>query len=136
MNFGRLEVLEMRAEKPTILCIDDDKTGVNLRKAVLQSAGYSVLMATSGREAIEIIESEPRIDLVIVDYVMPGMDGTMVAAAIRTSRPKIPIVMLTAYVAVPENTQNWVDHIMRKGQEPAVFLREVGKLLEQQRPAA
>ena len=126
----------MRAENPTILCIDDDRTGVNLRKAVLQSAGYSVLIATSGREAIEIIESEPRIDLVIVDYVMPGMDGTMVAAAIRTSRPKIPIVMLTAYVAVPENAQNWVDHIIRKGQEPAVFLQEVAKLLNQKRPAA
>ena len=136
MNFGRFEVLEMRAEKPTILCIDDDKIGVYLRKAVLQSAGYSVLMASSGREAIEIIESEPRIDLVIVDYVMPGMDGTMVAAAIRTSRPKIPIVMLTAYVAVPENAQNWVDHIIRKGQEPAVFLQEVAKLLNQKRPAA
>ena len=123
-------------EKPTILCIDDDKTGVNLRKAVLQSAGYSVLTATCGREAIEIIESDSRIDLVIVDYLMPGMDGTMVAAAIRTSRPKITILMLTAYVAVPENAQKWVDHIMRKGQEPAVFLREVGELLEQQRPAA
>jgi CheY-like chemotaxis protein len=127
---------EMCTEKPTILCIDDDRTGVTLRKAVLQSAGYSVLTATSGREAIEIIESEPRIDLVIVDYVMPGMDGTMVAAAVRTSRPKIPIVMLTAYVAVPENAQNWVDHIIRKGQEPAVFLQEVAKLLKQKRPAA
>jgi CheY-like chemotaxis protein len=126
----------MRAEKPTILCIDDDKTGVTLRKAVLQSAGYSVLTATCGREAIEIIESDSRIDLVIVDYLMPGMDGTIVAAAIRTSRPKIPIVMLTAYVAVPENAQNWVDHIIKKGQEPAVFLQEVAKMLEQERPAA
>ena len=126
----------MCADKPTILCIDDDHAGVTLRKAVLQSAGYSVLTATSGREAINIIESDARIDLVIVDYLMPGIDGVVVAAAIKTSRPNLPIVMLTAYVAVPENTQNWVDQVIRKGREPAIFLKEVARVLEQQKPSA
>ena len=125
----------MCSEKLTILCIDDDKTSVVLKKAVLQSAGYSVLTATSGREAIEIVESGACIDLVIVDYLMPEMDGSMVAAAIRTARPNLQIVMLTAYVAVPENSENWVDHIIRKGQEPALFLKEVAKVVEKRRAA-
>ncbi len=80
-----------------ILAVDDTPQNIRLLEAVLVPCGYRVVAATSGAEALERLAVEP-IDLVLLDVVMPGMDGYEVCRALR-KRPEtsfLPVVMITA----------------------------------------
>ena len=63
--------------RPTVLVVDDEQGVLTLLELSLQHVGYNVICAQSGREAMEILESErgATIDLTILDYSMPGFDG-------------------------------------------------------------
>ena len=82
---------------PAILVVDDLPENVRLLEAVLGPRGYAVTTATSGREALDRIESG-MIDLVLLDIVMPGMDGYEVCRQLRANDATrfIPVVMITA----------------------------------------
>ena len=82
--------------KPVLLCIDDEPGGLEVRKMVLESAGYSVLTAGSGKAGLEIFTSQG-VDLVILDYAMPEMSGYEVAVELKRTSPGTPILMLSAY---------------------------------------
>lgn len=81
-----------------VLVVDDEASLVQLCELVLKSAGFAVLGALSGRQALRLVaEEEP--DLVLLDVMMPGMDGIEVCRLIRANskRPKMPrIIMYTA----------------------------------------
>ena len=79
----------------TILCIDDEASGLHARKLVLESEGYDVIEARSGREGIQVFQAQPKVDLVILDYWMAGMNGTTTAQEIKRINPKVPIIMLS-----------------------------------------
>ena len=98
----------------TILCIDDEELGLEIRKMVLEREGYVVLTARDGATGISIFESQ-QVDAVVLDYAMPGLDGGQVAAIMRQRKPTIPIMMLSAYVALPESVMNLVDVSATKG---------------------
>ena len=82
---------------PAILVVDDLPENVRLLEAVLGPRGYAVTTATSGREALDRIESG-MIDLVLLDIVMPGMDGYEVCRQLRANDATrfLPVVMITA----------------------------------------
>lgn len=61
-------------DNPTILCIDDEPVLLELRRTLLERAGYRVLIAATGREGIRVFGLE-KIDLVVLDYWMADMDG-------------------------------------------------------------
>ena len=86
---------------PLILCIDDEALGLQIRKAVLERAGYRVLTALDGSSGLTLFAGEP-VEGVILDYFMPGMDGGQVATAMRKQRPEVPILLLSAYVNLPQ----------------------------------
>ncbi|HEV2274025.1 MAG TPA: response regulator [Acidobacteriaceae bacterium] len=98
----------------TILCIDDEELGLEIRKMVLEREGYLVLTAQDGAGGLSIFESQ-RVDAVILDYAMPGLDGGQVAAIMRQRKPEIPILMLTAYVTLPDSVMRLVDISATKG---------------------
>jgi two-component system, OmpR family, KDP operon response regulator KdpE len=77
-----------------ILVVDDEPAIVRLVRATLQVDGYAVLAADRGEQALPLLENE-RPDLVILDLMMPGMDGFETLRRIR-SRSKVPVIMLTA----------------------------------------
>ncbi len=79
-----------------ILVVDDEKNILKLYKAELEDEGYSVVTANSGREAIDIFESENP-DLVTLDIRMPDIDGIQILRQMKEKKPNIPIIMLTAY---------------------------------------
>ena len=81
----------------TILVVDDLEQNIRLLEAVLGPRGYVVVSATSGDEALERVRSEP-VDLVLLDIVMPGMDGYEVCRTLRGDETTqfLPIVMITA----------------------------------------
>src|ERR1700691_3484312 len=84
-----------------LLCIDDDENVLECVKSFLESFGYTVLTAASGGKGLELA-SMHSVDVVIVDYLMPGMSGQEVAIEMRRLKPQAPIIMLSAAVDVPE----------------------------------
>lgn len=79
----------------TILVVEDDKDIQELVSEILKSEGYNVLTASNGLEGYEIYKEE-KLNLLILDIMMPKMDGYQLAKLIRKKDDKIPIIMLTA----------------------------------------
>ena len=82
-----------------ILCVDDTPTNLHLVKNVLDKHGYKVTLAQSGAEAIAYLKTNHRVDLILLDIMMPEMDGYEVCRILKTQRSKIskiPIIFLTA----------------------------------------
>jgi class 3 adenylate cyclase len=81
----------------TILVVDDLAQNVRLLEAVLAPRGYTIVAAQSGEEALERVVAEP-VDLVLLDILMPGMDGYAVCRALREdpATSYLPVVMITA----------------------------------------
>ncbi len=82
--------------QPTILVVDDEQDIVELLRYNLNKEGYRVLTATNGREALRLLEKHP--DLVLLDVMMPEMDGWEVCKAIRREpeTSTLPVIFLTA----------------------------------------
>lgn len=111
-----------------ILCVDDESSGLLMRRLLLESQGYRVLTAESGTEGIAILSAEA-VDLVLLDYMMPGIDGGIVAETMKKIKPSVPILMLSAYVDLPSETTAHVDRYVIKGQSPPTLLSAVAELL-------
>lgn len=82
-------------EQIRILAVDDEPDLRGLLRILLKNRGYEVLEAASGSEAVELVRSEPRIDLVIMDIMMPGLSGVEACAEIREFST-VPMLFLTA----------------------------------------
>ena len=78
-----------------ILVVDDDKNTRMLFKAILEKVNYTVTLAEGGMEALEIMDKE-QIDLVVLDIMMPGMDGYQLTRALREVNETLPILMVSA----------------------------------------
>jgi signal transduction histidine kinase/ActR/RegA family two-component response regulator len=81
----------------TILLIDDDNAVREVTRAILHECGYKVLEAGSGGAALDLIEREPEIDLMIADFAMPGMNGAEVARLAQAKRPTLPVLFVTGF---------------------------------------
>jgi PAS domain S-box-containing protein len=84
-----------------ILAVDDDALVLLNTAAMLEDLGHTVLEATSGSSALEIIRRDDTIDLVITDQAMPHMTGSDLAAAIRAEKPYLPIILATGFAELP-----------------------------------
>jgi len=113
---------------PTILCIDDEALGLQIRKAVLERAGYKVLTAIDGPAGLAAFRNEP-VDGVVLDYYMPEMDGGAVAETMRRERPDIPIMLLSAYINLPTEVVELVDVTLLKGEGPLELLEKLRVML-------
>ena len=120
---------------PTLLCIDDEVVGLEVRKITLASLGYHVLTAPDGPTGIQLA-IQNHVDLVILDYAMPGMNGGEVAEELRRIKPRLPILMLSAYVNLPQEVLDRVDEFQVKGDSPAVLFEKIARLLSRSASAA
>lgn len=124
----------MESKTSTILCIDDEQTALQLRQTLLESAGYRVLGAKSGSVGIKAFKSE-QIDAVVLDYWMADMNGLQVAREIRKLDPTIPIIILSAYGELLDESLGLADLWIRKGEEdPQYLLSRLEQLLKLKRP--
>ncbi len=80
----------------TILIIDDDSRNIFALKAVLKSRGYPCLTASTAMDGIRELDSRPGIGVVLLDMMMPEMDGYEALTSIRQSHANIPVVSVTA----------------------------------------
>jgi signal transduction histidine kinase len=81
----------------SILLVDDDNAVREVTRAMLHELGYAVLEAGSGGAALDVLSREPKIDLMIVDFAMPGMNGAEVARQAQAKRPSLPILFVTGF---------------------------------------
>jgi CheY-like chemotaxis protein len=124
----------MESKTATVLCIDDEQTALQLRQHLLESAGYRVLAAKSGALGIKSFTSEP-VDAVILDYWMADMNGLQVAREIRKIKPAVPIIILSAYGELLDESLGIADLWIRKGEEdPQYLLNRLEQLLNTQSP--
>jgi DNA-binding response OmpR family regulator len=79
-----------------ILVVDDDVHILKLYKVELEEEGYEVVTAGTGKEAMEIFEKED-FDLVTLDILMPDIDGISLLRKMKEKKPRMPIIMSTAY---------------------------------------
>ena len=117
------------ARQPLILCVDDEWNGLEGRKMLLEERGYKVLVATSGAEALQLFASHS-VDLVLLDYHMPGMNGDVVAEHMKASQPDVLIALLSADEGLPESVLRRVDAFVSKSESPANLLQIVELLLD------
>jgi CheY-like chemotaxis protein len=122
----------MESKTATVLCIDDEQTALQLRQNLLESAGYRVFTAKSGALGIKSFKSEP-VDAVILDYWMADMNGLQVAREIRKINPSVPIIILSAYGELLDESLGIADLWIRKGEEdPQYLLNRLEQLLNGQ----
>jgi len=112
----------------TILLIDDEPAILSLHRALFETLGYSVLTAGSGDEALTAMQGHP-IDAVVLDYMMPTMDGEETARRIRKAHSNVPIVISSALESLPGPLLEIADATVGKGRGLAALIREVEKLL-------
>jgi CheY-like chemotaxis protein len=117
----------LATQNKTILCIDDDQDLLDGERAFLESFGYTVLTAASGRKGLELA-SAYSVDVVIVDYVMPEMNGQELAAEIKRLRPHAPIIMLSGAGDVPEQALRSADVFIAKALLASQLMPAIAQL--------
>jgi PAS domain S-box-containing protein len=84
-----------------ILAVDDDNLVLRNTVAMLEDLGHTVLEATSGEQALDILHRESRIDILITDQAMPAMTGAQLAETVAAGWPDVPIVIATGFAEIP-----------------------------------
>ncbi len=83
-----------------ILLVDNDPTILSVLKARLVSAGLKVFTAGNGLQALEILNAH-QVDVLVSDVKMPGMNGMELLAEVRSIKPRLPVIFMTAYGTIP-----------------------------------
>lgn len=110
---------------PTVLCIDDDRHVLELEKAIFESNGYTVLVAAGGLTGIAMA-SAGGVDVVVLDYKMPDMDGGEVAERLWREHPGLPVVICSGYFdTIPEWLKWFAAACVQKGDGPQALLTAV-----------
>ncbi|MBD2005451.1 MULTISPECIES: response regulator transcription factor [Cyanophyceae] len=106
-----------QAQAKRILLVDDLEDNVSLLEAILAEEGYEIDSARNGKSALAKIEASPP-DLILMDAMMPGMDGYEVTRRVRenTKLPFIPILMITASenASIPQGLELGANDFIRK----------------------
>ena len=113
-----------------VLVVDDDPIVLAGTAAMLEDLGHVATEASSGESALRLLLSAAGFDLVITDHAMPGMTGTELAARIRGSWPKLPVVIATGYAELPSDGDPGLPRLLkpyRQQELAALVARLVGQ---------
>lgn len=119
-------------EKAKILVVDDESRMRKLLRDFLEREGYQILEASDGIEAMDMFYADKHIDLIILDVMMPRMDGWQVCKEVR-EHSKVPIMMLTARAEEQNELKGFelgVDEYVTKPFSPKILVARVGALLK------
>ena len=117
------------SEAPAVLVVDDDPDVRAMLCDVLQSRGYTVVDAASGREALDILERDETLRVVVTDVMMPGISGITLARKAMQLRPGIKVVLLSAYMRDPPGDDL---PVLRKPFHTADLLHAIERNIGQQ----
>ncbi len=114
--------------KVTILVVDDDALISMSTVDMLEDLGHTAIEANSGAEALEILRSDPEVELLITDYSMPQMTGAQLARAALELRPDLPILLATGYAELPPGSDIELPRLGKPYQQ-AQLATEIAKIL-------
>jgi len=112
----------------TILVVDDDPLIATSTVDMLEDLGHSVIGVNSAAQALEIINTGKRLDLLMTDQAMPGMTGIQLAEIVRQKRPGLPVLLATGYTDLPAGKLANVPRLSKPYQQ-AELQAEIEKLL-------
>ena len=119
----------MNASHPkTVLCVDDEKIGLRVRKIMLEGHGFRVLTATTGQQGLDLFDKN-HVDVVVLDYYMPDLNGGDVAAELKRRRSDIPIIFFSAYFSLPPQALELASAFITKGDPPEALIEKIEQLL-------
>jgi two-component system, cell cycle sensor histidine kinase and response regulator CckA len=131
-------VSEIRGGHETILLVDDENVITDVTGQMLTGLGYQIFIADSGEKAIEIYKESPgRIDLVIMDMIMPAMGGGETFRAIKAINPKVKVILSSGYTLNDEAKQIMDQGVLAFLQKPYnqdELSRKVREILDQAEP--
>jgi len=107
-----------KVHRGEVLVVDDDSAVREVTAGMLSDLGFGVVEVGSGGAALEVLDNNPNIDLVLVDIAMPGMNGLEVAREARARRPKLPVLFLTGFADTDRFPQLGDDSVVRKPFRP------------------
>ena len=113
-----------------VLIIDDAQQNIQVLGNMLEMAGYEVLVATSGPEALEIAQAYPPPDLILLDIMMPGMDGLEALGRILSRDNSIPVILNSAYSSYRDSFMSWsADAYLTKSSDTTELKAKILELL-------
>ena len=114
---------------PTILIVEDDEHQQILYQEELKEEGYIVVLAKSGKEALELADRVTP-DLVVLDIAMPGMDGIETLGRLLSRNNQLPIILHTAYSTYKDNFMAWsADAYVVKSSDLSDLKAEIERVL-------
>jgi len=113
---------------PVLLCVDDRRELLPLRKASLEQLGYSVVTATSASIAISVLENMV-VAAVLVEYKLEGLDAEAVAHHIKQRFPNQPIVLLSGYSEMRESILWLVDEYVMRSESIEGLARVIERVI-------
>jgi len=127
------EIIDNRTMKKKILIVEDEESLRLFYEEELKAEGYEILSAGNGREAIQQLETTNP-DLIILDIVMPVMDGMEALGRILRKGRKIPIILNTSYSAYREDFMSWAaDAYVTKSSDLTELKKKIQELLEKEK---
>jgi len=117
---------------PRILLVDDEIPQLLLRAQVMTLRGFPVLTAESPGDAISIVAEEAieKVELVVVDYNMPGMNGCDLADLLKVMRPELKIILYSGATDVPRNEMTSIDIFVSKADGMPTLIAEIAGLTQ------
>ena len=120
--------LRKQSRQGTILCVEDNKAYLRLRKAVLEKDGYLVLTATTGAEALKVFR-DVAVSLVLSDHMLRGTTGVALAHQLKAIKPHVPFVL---YSGTAPDIMGDADCFISKDETVASFLSIISSLIRRQ----
>jgi len=121
--------MESHPIRAVVLCVDDDESLLCLLQTALTTNGYAVLTASDGRKALTLASAR-RLDAIVLDYSMYGMNGGEVVLEVKRTRPETPIILFSGAYDIPLSTVAQVDAFVRKGEGLRPLLAVLVRLLQ------
>jgi CheY-like chemotaxis protein len=113
-----------------ILIVDDEEDIRALYESELEGEGYSAHSVSSGEEALQYMEQNPQVDLVILDIKMAQLDGLQVLEQLRSKKTNVPVILNSAYSTYKNNFTSWLaDDYLVKSSDLTELKTKVKELL-------
>ena len=119
-----------------VLVVDDDGGVREITAAMLHELGYGVVEASSGPAALHVLDAGAQVDLLLLDFAMPGMNGVEVARVVRERWPATPILFATGYADTAVLSEATEDEIVQKPFGEMELAAKVNRLLRRKARAA
>jgi CheY-like chemotaxis protein len=118
-----------------VLCVDDNEFGAYVEAAILRHEGYEVLTCCDALEAAAIAKAE-EIDLAVLSYRMPGLNGAELAACCKAANPNMKVILFSEWLGIPQRELALADLFVEKSDDMQALLAGVETLLLQNRTQA